>query len=107
LTSSNIKLNPLRQRQPRGVVDRIRLASHIGLLEIRSEFFGAFNQILKVACTIAENKEIRVEHLAEAIQYRNLDREGWAGQTNLRIFLAWEVFFFQNQLYLAKEIYQN
>jgi magnesium chelatase family protein len=42
----------------------------------------AYDRILKVARTIAdiENQDsILPNHLAEAIQFRSLDREGWAG----------------------------
>jgi magnesium chelatase family protein len=42
----------------------------------------AYDRILKVARTaadLAESPSIELEHLAEAIHFRNLDREGWAG----------------------------
>jgi len=42
----------------------------------------AYDRILKVARTAADmdgSDNIKTEHVAQAIQYRQLDREGWLG----------------------------
>jgi len=73
---------------PSNMVKEVCVINDAGkiLLKTAMEKLGlsarAYDRILKVSRTIADlagNDEIKIEHLAEAIQYRSLDREGWAG----------------------------
>lgn len=77
--------NAMMQPQMVKVICEISDAGR-ALLKAAMEKLGlsarAYDRILKVSRTIADlagSEEIKIEHLAEAIQYRSLDRAGWAG----------------------------
>lgn len=85
LHHKNIYCNAM---MPSNLVKKICAVDNAGntLLKTAMERIGlsarAYDRILKVSRTIADlagSDHIRAEHLAEAIQYRSLDREGWAG----------------------------
>ncbi|HET8830362.1 MAG TPA: YifB family Mg chelatase-like AAA ATPase [Pelobium sp.] len=83
--NENIYCNAQMSPQMVRVICKINDAGQL-LLKRAMEKLGlsarAYDRILKVARTIADlaqSDEIGLEHLAEAIHFRSLDRENWAG----------------------------
>jgi magnesium chelatase family protein len=78
---SNAQMNTRLQRKYCNISEQAtRLLK--SAMEIRGLSARAYDRILKVSRTIADldNADtIGAEHISEAINYRNLDREGWAG----------------------------
>jgi magnesium chelatase family protein len=69
LTKEICHINTAGKNLLKTAMDRLKLSAR------------AYDRILKVSRTVADlaaSEEIKVEHLAEAIQYRSLDRENWA-----------------------------
>ena len=64
---------------------RMLFPAHTGIMasQMESEKLSArgYTRVLKIARTIADLsacRDIKTEHVAEAIQYRTLDRDLWA-----------------------------
>lgn len=85
---SNHKTIYCNAMMPSNMVKRICAIDDAGntLLKTAMERIGlsarAYDRVLKVSRTIADldgSESIRADHLAEAITYRNLDRDGWSG----------------------------
>ncbi|MTI31164.1 YifB family Mg chelatase-like AAA ATPase [Xanthovirga aplysinae] len=81
----NVYSNAMMFPQMVKKICRLNSESH-GLLKVAMEKLGlsarAYDRILRVSRTIADlasQDSIQTEHVAEAIQYRSLDRENWAG----------------------------
>lgn len=70
LVSQHCALDRAGQSLIRMAMERLKLSAR------------SYERILKLARTIAdleESKNIHASHVAEAVAYRNLDREGWSG----------------------------
>jgi len=64
------QLDDASQKLLRVAMDKLKLSAR------------AYHRILKVARTIADmetSEQVKGHHIAEAIQFRNLDKEGWLG----------------------------
>ena len=77
--NAQMNVKQIRAHCKLGVDSQLLLKQAMNNLNLSAR---AYDRILKVSRTIADlegEKQIKPEHIGEAIQYRSLDREGWLG----------------------------
>ena len=69
----------VRQLCPIDQACRTLLKTAMKELQLSARAYDRIIKVSRTASDLAGSEKILIEHMAEAIQYRSLDREGWAG----------------------------
>lgn len=69
----------VRQLCPIDQACRTLLKTAMKKLQLSARAYDRIIKVSRTASDLAGSEKILIEHMAEAIQYRSLDREGWAG----------------------------
>ena len=69
----------VRQLCPIDQACRTLLKTAMKKLQLSARAYDRIIKVSRTAADLAGSEKILIEHMAEAIQYRSLDREGWAG----------------------------
>ncbi|MEL7121016.1 MAG: YifB family Mg chelatase-like AAA ATPase [Bacteroidota bacterium] len=78
---SNAQMNTrmLREMCPISKPGAMLVKKAMEKLKLSARAYDSIIKVSRTAADLSDSDEIKIEHLAEAIHFRSLDREGWAG----------------------------